>query len=323
MNFTKLLLLISMVAMSGCAYMGVGSRPLSELTEKYTDESSKFLAVDDLVIHYRDEGTGPVVLLLHGETTSLHIWDAWAEKLKGDFRVIRMDLPGHGLTGPDQATETYDLDYMITKVEHFMDKLNLRKVQMVGNSLGGYITWNFAERYPQRVERMILVNSIGYQQELPSTLSYNTIPVLREFNALILSWSKAQHRVEEAYGDDEKITDDVIRRNQDLGLRKGNRSSLIKVARTIEKDTDQRDLGNRIKYIQTPTLVMWGEEDEWTPVSVMKHFKVDLPNMDIISYEGVGHLPMEELPRQSARDALHYLKTGEPGELPGNQEQGW
>jgi pimeloyl-ACP methyl ester carboxylesterase len=170
---------------------------------------------------------------------------------------------------------------------------------------------------------MILVNSIGYQQELPSTLSYNTIPVLREFNALILSWSKAQHRVEEAYGDDEKITDDVIRRNQDLGLRKGNRSSLIKVARTIEKDTDQRDLGNRIKYIQTPTLVMWGEEDEWTPVSVMKHFKVDLPNMDIISYEGVGHLPMEELPRQSARDALHYLQTGEPGELPGNQEQGW
>ncbi|WP_300426148.1 alpha/beta hydrolase [uncultured Thalassolituus sp.] len=324
MKLFKLLLIASVVATTGCAYFGMGSRPLSELTEKYTDETSKFVAVDGVVMHYQDEGQGPVVLMLHGEHSSLHIWDAWAKRLAGDFRVVRLDLPGHGLTGPDPATETYDLEYMMGKVEAFMDKLSLDSVQMVGASYGGFITWNFAMENPERVERMVLVDSTGFDQKLHPVLGYNTIPVLAGFNSWTLPRGQVEDRLETMYYDEEKITDQIVRRNQELMLRKGNRSAFIDVARTME---DQLEDGNnqsdRIKYIQTPTLVMWGEQDEWTTDRVMRQFKVNLPNMTFVSYEAVGHLPMEELPRQSARDAYNYLASGELGALPDNEEQGW
>jgi len=326
MKLTKLLLIACMVATSsGCAYFGLGSRTLSELTEKYTDESSKFTSVDGLVVHYTDEGFGDdVVLMLHGEHSSLHVWDAWVERMVTDFRVIRLDLPGHGLTGPDDATETYDLEYMMGKVEAFMDKLGLDSVKLVGASYGGFITWNFAKEFPERVDSMVLVDSTGFDQELHSVLSYNTIPVLAGLNSWTLPRYRVRDRIESMYYDDEKVTDDIVRRNQDMMLRKGNRSAFIDVARTME---DQLEEGNneshRVKYIETPTLVMWGEQDEWAPERVMKQFKTNLPNMTFVSYEVVGHLPMEELPRQSARDAHYYLMFDELPQLPGNEKQGW
>lgn len=324
MKLTKLLLVVSMVAMSGCAYFGLGSRPLSELTEKYTDETSKFVAVDSVVMHYRDEGYGNVILMLHGEHSSLHVWDAWAERMKDDFRVIRLDLPGHGLTGPDESTDTYDVEYMMGKVEAFMDKLGLDEVQLVGASYGGFIAWNFAKENPERVTSMVLVDSTGFDQDVHPVLGYNTIPLLAGLNSWTLPRYKVKDRLETMYADDDKITKDIVRRNQDMMLRKGNRTAFIEVARTME---DQLEEGNnesdRIKYIQTPTLVMWGEQDEWTPERIMKEFKVNLPNATFVSYEVVGHLPMEELPRQSARDAHEYLLSGALPVLPGEQKQGW
>ncbi|KZY97486.1 MULTISPECIES: alpha/beta fold hydrolase [Thalassolituus] len=329
MKLIKLLLVASMVATTvvttGCAYFGLGSRPLSELTEKYTDESSKFTAVDGLVMHYTDQGFGDeAVLMLHGEHSSLHVWDAWVERMATDFRVIRLDLPGHGLTGPDPKTETYDVEYMMGKVEAFMDKLGLDSVKLVGASYGGFITWNFAKEYPERVESMVLVDSTGFDQEVHPVLGYNTIPVLAGLNSWTLRRGKVRDRIESMYSDDEKVTDEIVRRNQDMMLRKGNRTAFIDVARTMEKQLEEgENESDRIKYIQTPSLVMWGEDDEWTPERVMKQFKTHLPNMTFVSYEVVGHLPMEELPRQSARDAHHYLLYGELPQLPGNEEQGW
>ncbi|MDF1763071.1 MAG: alpha/beta hydrolase [Oleibacter sp.] len=331
MKFTKLLRFVSTVvavsamagAASGCAYFGIGNQSITKLTQKYADKTSKFVSVDNLIMHYRDEGSGPVVLMLHGEHSSLHVWDAWTDRLIRDFRVVRLDLPGHGLTGPDDATDTYDLEYMMGKVEAFMDRLGLDEVQMVGASYGGFITWNFALNHPERVERMILVDSTGYEQDLPSVLSYNTIPLVAGISSWTLPRGRVKNRMESMYANDDAITKENLVRTQELMLRKGNRSAFIDVARTME---DQLEDGNnesaRIRYLETPTLVMWGESDEWTPTRIMRQFKVDLPNMQLVSYENVGHLPMEELPRQSARDAFYYLSNGELQALPGDQKQG-
>lgn len=315
------------LALNGCAYMGLGSRPLSELTQKYTDDTSRFVSVEDLVIHYQDQGSGEVVLMLHGEHSSLHVWDAWAEKLSQNFRVVRLDLPGHGLTGPGKAEDaSYDLDYMLNVLDEFMMKLGLDElpIHMVGASYGGFLTWNYALQNPGMLDSMVLVDATGFDQELPPVLAYNTLPVLAGLNSWTLPRYKVKSRLDSMYYEEDRITKDVVRRTQDMMLRQGNRDAFIQVARDMK---DQLEEGNnesqRIKYIETPALVMWGESDEWTKTRIMKQFKTHLPNMTLVSYEGVGHLPMQELPVQSSRDVASYLMYGELVSLPDGEKQGW
>lgn len=303
-----------------------GTRPLAELTQKYADGTSGFVSINGLPVHYRDEGHGEVVLLLHGEHSSLHVWDDWTTRLAKNFRVIRMDLPGHGLTGPDEQTETYDLDYMLALVEEFITKLELdeSELHMVGASYGGFVTWNYALRYPDALDSMILVDSTGYEQELHPVLSYNSQPFWGGLNSWILPEGRVRSRLRSLYGKHHEIETDVITRTQDLMMRKGNRDAFIQVAGSMKQQLEEGENdSHRIKYIQTPTLIMWGESDEWTSSRIMKHFKGDLPNGQLVSYEAVGHLPMEELPYQTARDAESFLMTGELIQLPGNQKQGW
>ncbi len=315
------------ISLNGCAYLGLGSRPLSELTQKYTDQTSRFVSVEDLVIHYQDEGQGEVVLMLHGEHSSLHVWDAWADKLSQNFRVVRLDLPGHGLTGPAKNDKaSYDLEYMLNIVDEFMVKLGLDElpIHMVGASYGGFVTWNYALQNPGMLDSMVLVDATGFDQELHDVLSYNTIPVLAGLNSMTLPRYKVKSRLETLYYEEDRITKDVVRQTQDMMLRQGNRDAFIQVARQMK---DQLEEGNnesdQIKYIETPALVMWGEADEWTQLRIMKQFKTHLPNMTLVSYEGVGHLPMQELPVQSSRDVASYLMYGELAQLPGGEKQGW
>lgn len=316
MKITKLLLLISLVTLTGCAAMGVGDRPLSELTRNYTDETSKFIAIDDIVFHYRDEGQGPVLVLLHGVASSLHTWDGWTEQLKNRYRIIRLDLPAHGLTGPDPKLKRYELSYMVNKLDKFLNKIGVNKIMLAGNSLGGYISWNYALHRPDRVEKLILLDAAGYPQDMPFIMNFAALPVIGEMSTLMMPRFMVGSNVNEAYGDDSKVSERLVKRYHDLTLRPGNRKGLVDVFRTMKAQSKNPHLGDRVKEIRTPTLLLWGEEDQWVPLSTMERFREDLPNVRVITYEGVGHMPMEELPLQTARDAADFLQNGRARSLP-------
>jgi len=316
MKSIQLLLMISLLALTGCASMGIGSRPLSELTQNYTNEQSKFLAVDDLVIHYRDEGQGPVLVLLHGVASSLHTWDGWVDELKGSYRIIRLDLPAHGLTGPDPKMERYNIGYMVDKLDKFLNKLGVNKMSLAGNSLGGYISWNYALHRPDRVEKLILLDSAGYPQDMPFIMDFASWPLIGEMSTLMMPRFMVGMNVRAAYGDDSKVDDKLVHRYHDLTLRPGNREGLVNVFRTMKEQSDNPHLGDRVAEIRVPTLLIWGEEDQWVPLDIMERFRRDLPNVSVITYEGVGHMPMEELPVQTARDARSFLQTGKIFTLP-------
>jgi len=309
MKITKLLVVLSILLVTGCASMGIGSRPLSELTRNYTDDTSKFMAVDDIVFHYRDEGQGPVLVLLHGVASSLHTWDGWVERLKDRYRIIRVDLPAHGLTGPDPKVERYELGYMVDKLDKFLNKVGVNKIMLAGNSLGGYISWNYALHRPDRVEKLILIDAAGYPQDMPFIMSFAALPLIGEMSSLMMPRFIVGMNVDAAYGDDSKVSARLVKRYHDLTLRPGNRQGLIDVFRTMKEQSKNPHLGDRVKMINTPTLLLWGEEDEWVPLSTMERFREDLPNVKVITYEGVGHMPMEELPVQTARDAADFLRN--------------
>tara|TARA_B110000046_G_C13017533_1_gene409531 strand:+ start:1544 stop:2449 length:906 start_codon:yes stop_codon:yes gene_type:complete len=290
--------------------MGISDYPLAELTEKYTDETSKFMAVDDLIIHYRDEGTGPTLVLLHGVASSLHTWDGWVNRLAPHYRIIRIDLPGHGLTGSDPSIERYEIAYMINKLEKFLNKLSIDEIYLAGNSLGGYIGWNYALHRPDRIKKMVLLDSAGFPQDMPFIMNFAALPVIGEMAGFMMPKFIVNRNVKQAFGDSDKVTDKLQQRYFDLTMRQGNREALVNVFRTMKEQSTNEHLGDRIKDVETPTLLMWGSEDEWVPLSIMQKFHQTLPNSQTIVYEGVGHMPMEELPVQTSRDAHSFFTLG-------------
>ena len=134
--------------------------PAAVLEAEYARPPSKFLLVDGVRIHYRDEGTGPTVVLVHGQFDSLLMWEPWAKTLKGQYRVIRFDLTSHGLTGPD-ATGDYSLQRTVALLEGFADKLQLGKFSIAGSAMGGTAAIYYASRHPERVDRLILISPEG------------------------------------------------------------------------------------------------------------------------------------------------------------------
>jgi pimeloyl-ACP methyl ester carboxylesterase len=136
--------------------------PLERLLPEYTDQTSRFLDIDGMQVHIRDEGAGPALLLVHGTFASLHTWDGWTRALSDSFRVIRLDLPGFGLTGPHPYND-YSTRATMYLVENLRQQLGVESWSVAGNSLGGRVALDYARYFPEHTDRVILLNAAaGY-----------------------------------------------------------------------------------------------------------------------------------------------------------------
>lgn len=277
--------------------------PFERLRAKYATPPSKFLDIGGLQVHYRDEGRGFPLVLLHGAASSLFTWDAWAADLSKDYRVIRYDLPGFGLTGPN-ATRDYSMAWHVRFLEAFLDKLNVPACYLAGNSFGGRIAWQFAYAHPERVKKLILVDASGYPVPERKILAMRLakMPVI----GLILEYTTPRFfvamTVRQTYGDPSRVTDAVVDRYYDLIRRAGNREAF-----GILNRTSMQDSSARIQKLGVPTLILWGSEDRGIPVSCAERFHRDIRNSQLIVYRSVGHIPMEEIPAETIRDTRAFL----------------
>jgi len=275
--------------------------PVVELKETYAPPPSAFMDINGMSAHYRKQGNGPALLLLHGTASSLHTWEPWVEILKDSFTCVSVDLPAFGLTGPaiddDYSIKTYN-----SFISRLMIELSIDSFHIAGNSLGGYFAWNYALEYPENVNKLILIDAAGFPGK-PSQLSkIIRNPILAPILKKISVRSLVEKNLKEVYYDDTAVTDELIDRYYKLSLREGNRNALI--VRSKQKSQSRIDQLNRL---EEPTLLMWGEEDPWIPISYAHKFDSIIPDSRLIFYEKVGHIPMEEYPVKSAKDALKFL----------------
>jgi pimeloyl-ACP methyl ester carboxylesterase len=136
--------------------------PLERLIPDYTDHTSRFLDIDGMQVHIRDEGEGPALLLVHGTFASLHTWDGWTQAFADSFRVVRLDLPGFGLTGPHPYND-YSTRATMYLVESIRRELGIESWSVAGNSLGGRVALDYARHFPEHTDRVILLNAAaGY-----------------------------------------------------------------------------------------------------------------------------------------------------------------
>jgi len=293
------------------------------LIEKYTNSHSKFMLLDGNRVHYRDEGpdlaqvsaqeTGQeasyesleVIVLLHGTASSLHTWDEWVKGLSKQYRVIRMDLPGFALTGPDPENR-YEVADDISFLSIFLAELGLDSVHLVGSSLGGRIAWEYSLAHPDQVKTLTLMNALGYPQlSWPPAIEIAQWPLMDKVMTHLSPRFLYETGLKEVYFNEAQVTEQVVDRYYELSRYPGNLDAFPKRVKA-KLDTD----ANKIANISVPTLILWGEEDRYFPVESAHRFNQDILNSRLYVYSGVGHLPMEEAPSRSLSDFLKFIHSG-------------
>lgn len=305
----KLLSLTSILLLCLLLLFGYKDIPVDRLKEKYATFESQFLDLADMSVHFRDQGDPadslPIVLI-HGTGASLHTFEGWTGKLKVSHRVISLDLPGYGLTGPFSSRDYSIVNY--TKfLKSFLDELQIQKCILAGNSLGGRIAWSFTETYPNQVEKLILIDAAGYPLQStskPIAFKMAETPVVKHILKFITPKFIARKSVENVYADKSKVNEALVDRYFELTLREGNRQAFVdRFAAENPKDDHLR-----IKNIHQPTLILWGEKDDLIPLEAAYRFQEDLPNDTLVILSELGHVPMEEDPAGSLESVLSFIE---------------
>ena len=308
-KFLKYLLLVIVILILGfVAFNWKNDVSVEELKKKYANTESEFVEIDGMQVHFRDQGLAtdslPIVLI-HGTGASLHTWESWVNELKNKHRIITLDLPAYGLTGPNK-TGDYSQDFYVNFMENFLLKLNIKRCVLGGNSLGGSITWAFALEHPERVGKMILVDAGGYpmvSKSVPIAFQIARMPIVGNLFKYILPYAVIEKSLQNVYVHDDRITPELIERYYDLASRTGNRKAFL----DRMKSSIKNDNYLKIKTLTMPTLIIWGKEDGLIPLNVAEKFHKDLPNDTMIVFKNLGHTPMEEDPMKTVKAVKDFL----------------
>jgi len=287
--------------------------PPDVLEERYANEASRFVELaDGTRAHIRDQGIrdGEVLVLVHGSNASLHTWEPWVALLGDSFRLITLDLPGHGLTGRTPGDD-YSADSMAGFVDEVTRKLGAARFHLAGNSMGGRVAWRYALDHPERLDKLILIDASGFpappgfEESLGFRLAVT--PGVQQLMLFITPRPIFAASLRDAFSDPAFVTDEMVTRYHELQLREGSRkASLVR----YQLPPDDPRIGE-IAGIRAPTLVLWGENDRLIPVADAQRFESAIPDCRVRIYPGVGHVPMQEAAAASAADVAAFLR-GEP-----------
>ncbi len=283
-------------------------RDVDSLKARWAPPPSQFVGLMGMQVHLRDEGPRndpqPIVLL-HGTSASLHTWDGWAKALKGQRRVIRMDLPGFGLTGP-MPDGNYQLTHYVDFLVALLDQLGVKQAVVAGNSFGGGLAWKLAVDHPERVSKLVLVDAAGYPYDptsVPIGFKVAQIPWLRPVMENVLPRSMIESSVRNVYGDPSRITPELIDRYFELTLRAGNRHALGERFR----QSPGGQYAAQIPSVKQPTLILWGGQDRLIPPDNADHFQRDIAGSRLVVFDGLGHVPHEEDPAATVAAVQSFL----------------
>jgi len=305
MKIIKYLLLILSLVFVVNKYVFQPPLDLETLKERYTDEHSNWMEMNGLDVHYKDEGSGVSIVLIHGTGASLQTFDEWADTLKKYYRVIRMDLPAFGLTGPNIDND-YSIKSYVAFIDEFTRKLGLEDFVLGGNSLGGEIAWKYAYYHPAQVAGLILLSPAGspiqeYDMPFFSAFTLARIPVISQLFSKVNSKYLVEKTLRQAYEKEELLTEDKIRMYQDMSLREGNRAAFVYRMQQIQHDPILQP-----NELMIPTLIIWGEKDKILPLKQFDGF-VEMKNMQSVIYEDVGHTPHDEVAVRSVHEAIEFI----------------
>ena len=305
------LLIILVVIAVGYLSMRRADIPFDTLEGLYTSDESEFLTTDDgLKVHYRDEGleSGNTLVLVHGFAASLHTWEPWVERLKDDYRIISLDLPGFGLTRtPD--LDNMNVPYFAETVGEVTEKLNAETFVLVGSSMGGATSWQFALENQDRLEGLVLVAASGWRDEAeegdtPLVFRLLRNPVARTLAKDLDLKALIRDGLEDSFVETSLVDEDMVARYANLARGPGHRGGILAL-QTGGQRLEASD--SLLSAITVPTLILQGEQDNLVAASGARKFNAAISGSELVLYDQVGHLPHEEVAEQSADDLVDFL----------------
>jgi pimeloyl-ACP methyl ester carboxylesterase len=292
--------------------------PYATLEAKYATPADHFLALPSGVrLHYRDQGdpTGEPIVLVHGFGASLYDWQDWETRLAGHYRVISLDLPGHGLTSAPKHYQAH-MDDLTGAIDALTSKLGVKRFVLVGNSMGGGVAWNYALQHPDRLDGLVLEDSVPPPNPNPPARRGKSNVIifnLMQSHALRgvlthIDLSPLIHQgLDSAFVDKSLVTPALIQRYSDFSRAPGHRVILLNLQGGPR--ANPAAVNTVLGQLKVPTLVMHGQVDKLIGVAEGERTARTIPGSTLIIYPGVGHVPMEQIPDKSAADLDGWIKT--------------
>lgn len=299
---------VTLLALAGCASREI---PYADLKARYGLPASRvFEPQPGLRVHYTDEGnrSGRTLVLVHGLAASVHAWRPWVQRLSADYRLLAIDLPGHGLT---EAPAGYlaSLDGNAALVDALARAAGAERFVLVGNSMGGAVSLAYAMAHPDKLDGLVLIDAAGWpgadgdRGGPPGFVGLFNNPLGRWFMKLIDPRLVITGGLKSAYHDESLVTKDVADRYANLAMAVGHRDILLTQRPQPARPWTPADFAR----ITTPTLVLAGEKDALIPVTDARAIAAAIPGARLVTYPEGGHLPMEQLPDETVRDLKAFL----------------
>ena len=306
--FRLIMILVGIVAVTVAIGMWIyRDLPADELERRYATPPSQFVEVDGVRFHYRDEGAGPVIVLIHANWANMLDWQPWVEALRDSYRVVRFDMTGFGLTGPD-PTGDYSVPRTVALLHQFTRALELERFTLTGASLGGTIAMHYSVTYPGRVERIVLVSPGALNPRVRGRTTPAELPRIADVLTVITPKALPRSILESGFGDPSRITEDLVTRWHDFMRREGNRAAQL----ARQRQYISGDIDAVIGRIDVPVLIMWGQLNKQVPVALADELVALLkqsPQVDTLIYPTAGHQLAQEIGARTAADMREYLDS--------------
>lgn len=279
------------IGFAGCAGAAVNLAP---------DVDLKTLSVPGGTIAYRDSGRGNPVILIHAAGHDHHDFDSIAEKLKEKYRVLALDLPGHGRSSMPAAVDAATAMQMADAVEQFILKQTAEPVILIGNSVGGYSSVRFALRHPQMVRALVLVNSGGFHDPTFSGRMFTSLKGTEWFTSLM--WNKFP---ETYLKQRNPAAEEILAR-----IRMGKTDEAIALNASIWRSFNdpEHDLRAAAAKVNVPALLLWGESDPVIPGEIARKAVQIIPGAKLVLVN-TGHSPFAEAPEEFLKHLTPFLES--------------
>ncbi len=281
----------------------------ADVERRYADRDSRFAEIDGVRLHYKDQGQGPAILLIHGSMGDTRDWDGWVRVLAPRHRVIRVDLPGFGLSGAI-ANGNYSIDRSQSLIDGLMDALAIERFAIAGVSYGGPVAFRYAATRNSRITALIIMNSAGIeygkQQVDPKSGERDYYRNVTSGAALTREFIEAALR--KSFKQPERIPPGMIERKLDLMNVIGrDREGALMIAQYVRGNPE-----SVLAHVRAPTLVLWGAAERSLSVSTADTFVAALTHAQrvtrVMQPEG-DHFMHVELADETGREVLHFLET--------------
>ncbi len=281
---------------------------------KYAGPDSQFVeAANGMSVHYRDQGCRecPVILLIHGSNASLHTFEPLVDRLEDRYRLISFDQSGHGLTGP-HPQDDYSAAGMFDALNAVIEVTGIQQYAVAGSSMGGWVAWRHTLEQPEAVTALVLISASGAprspdSEPPPLYLGARIMrhPIGRRLGQHITPRSLVEQSIHDSVVDAALVTDTMVDRYWELLRLPGNRR-----AAGLRAVADREsEVGERLNELTLPTLIIWGAEDAVVPLEDGVTFDARIPNSELVVFDNIGHLPMEELPDETASRIDGFLRS--------------